>query len=127
MDLFSNSQRGAVFSIICQSRRFFLGLGEDVIPSLIEITLKEKMRFLFLPRLAHQLQHSRPFLTVEVGSERSSMVNIAQSDTTLARFPKSQLYDCQLVLLSYSQVDMRKVVIHPQLQNLDTTELLRKL
>lgn len=83
MDLFSNFQRGAAFSIIRQSRRFFLGLGEDVIPSLIEITLKEKMRFRFLPCLTHQLQHSGLLLSIEVGSERSSMVDIGQSDAPL--------------------------------------------
>lgn len=84
------------------------------------------MRLLFFPSLAYQLEHFRFFLFVEIGSQCSNMVNVSQSHTSLPALAESQLNDRQLVLLSYSNINVIEAVIDSQLQYFHSAELLSK-
>ena len=83
MDFLSHSQCRLVLPEVAQPRLPLLGLHEHEVSPLAEVALEEKMRFLFLLRLADELQHFGLLLPVEVGAEWGDMLDVAERNTAL--------------------------------------------
>ena len=83
MDLLGHSHRRLVLPEVAQPGLPLLGLDEHEVSPLVEIALEEKMGFLFLLRLADELQHFGLLLPVEVGAEWGDMLDVAERNAAL--------------------------------------------
>jgi hypothetical protein len=83
VDLLGYPEDWAVLAVVAEPGRSFLGLREHVVSPLVEVALEEKVGLLLLPRLAHQFQHLRLLLAVEVGRQRARVVDVAQRHAAL--------------------------------------------
>ena len=119
MDLFSHAHAGMALTQKGHAESNSLSLYKHEIFAFSEAALEEKTVFMFLPRLADQFQQFVLLLPIKKRLQSPILPQVPQSNTPLTFLLKLHLNNCQLTLFGLTQVNMRIVMIDPQLKHIN--------